>query len=99
MKIDFFYRKISAEARLAASLKRSSQSQPPVKHTATSKMREEKIKNAGVVALKQPLKTVIHNGIPIFLHNKLQKNDPLKAETEPKKPLPPVSANSVHIKV
>ncbi len=99
-EIFFCCRKASALARLV-SLKRKvtsslSSQQQQVKHTATSKMREEKAKSAGVVPLKQPLKSVLHNGIPILLHNKIHKNEAAKDE---KKPLPPVPANSVHFKV
>ena len=65
----------------------------PIKATATSKMREEKAKAASIVPVKQPLKAVRHQGIPIILHNQKQS----EVETKPK--LKPVSANSVHIKV
>jgi hypothetical protein len=49
----------------------------------------------------QPLKT-LHNGIPIILHNKQIYNNskvPFVGPEVNKKPLPPVSADSVHYKV
>ena len=67
-----------------------------IKPTVTSKIREEKAKNAGNVPMKATLKTVLHNGIPIILNGIKNK---AMAKPETKKPLPPVPADSVHIKV
>jgi len=86
----------SAEDRLATLRKRMNVQPPTIKQTATSKVREEKAKNAGNVAIKQPLKA-LHNGVPIILHNKLQSKATQGSEV--KKPLPPVPADSVHIKL
>merc|ERR1711971_447187 len=77
----------SAEDRLASLRKRMNVPPPAIKQTASSKLREEKAKNAGNVAIKQPLKT-LHNGVPIILGNKLQSKAALGSEV--KKPLPPI---------
>jgi len=87
----------SAEDRLASLKKRLNIAPPTIKQTTTSKVREEKAKNAGNPPMKQPLKT-LHNGIPIILHNKLQSKTTISGP-EVKKPLPPVPADSVHIKL
>jgi len=86
----------SAEDRLASLRKRMNVPPPAIKQTASSKLREEKAKNAGNVAIKQPLKA-LHNGVPIILGNKLQSKAALGSEV--KKPLPPIPADSVHIKL
>ena len=70
-----------------------------IKPTVTSKIREEKAKNAGNVPMKATLKTVLHNGIPIILNNINKMHSKAMAIPEIKKPLPPVPADSVHIKV
>ena len=87
----------SAAERLASLRKQMNVKPPTIKQTATSKVREENAKNPGNVAIKQPLKT-LHNGVPIILHNKLQSKATL-TRSEVKKPLPPVPADSIHIKV
>ena len=73
---------------MTASLKNA-----PIKATATSKMREEKAK-APKVTVKQPLKAIRHQGIPIILHNQKQSEAAEKAIKAK-----PISANSVHIKL
>lgn len=91
----------SAEDRLASLRKRLNIAPPSIKQTSTSKAREEKAKNAGNPPMKQPLKT-LHNGIPIILHNKQIYNNskvPFVGPEVNKKPLPPVSADSVHYKL
>jgi len=87
----------TAEDRLASLRKRMNVQPPAIKQTTTSKVREEKAKNAGNVAIKQPLKA-LHNGIPVILHNKQSKANTTTG-SEVKKPLPPVPADSVHIKL
>lgn len=91
----------SAEDRLASLRKRLNIAPPLIKQTSTSKAREEKAKNSGNPPMKQPLRA-LHNGIPIILHNKQIYNNSKVPSVGPevnKKPLPPVSADSVHYKL
>ena len=90
-----FCRKQSSESRWEAIRKKMTASlkNAPIKATATSKMREEKAK-APKVTVKQPLKAIRHQGIPIILHNQKQSEAAEKAIKAK-----PISANSVHIKL
>ena len=90
------FRKQTAQERLASLRKQMDKAPIGIKPTVTSKIREEKAKNAGNVPMKATLKTVLHNGIPIILNGIKNK---AMAKPETKKPLPPVPADSVHIKV
>ena len=77
---------------------------PIIRHTSTSKAREEKVKNEGSAAknsLKNPLKSGMmrqHHGIPVILQNKLQKNNIVKSndDNKSKKPIVP---NAAQLKV
>ena len=53
----------------------------------------------GMSSLKQPLKIMRHNGIPIILHNKIQKKELKETATKDEKPKKPIVANSAQIKV
>lgn len=50
-------------------------------------------------SLKQPLKIMRHNGIPIILHNKIQKKELKETATKDEKPKKPIVANPAQIKV
>ena len=53
----------------------------------------------GMSSLKQPLKIMRHNGIPIILHNKIQKKELKETATKDEKPKKPIVANPAQIKV
>ena len=53
----------------------------------------------GMSSLKQPLKTIRHNGIPIILHNKIQKKELTETAAKDEKPKKPIVANSAQLKV
>ena len=53
----------------------------------------------GMSSLKQPLKIMRHNGIPIILHNKIQKKELKETATKDDKPKKPIVANPAQIKV
>merc|ERR1712156_808191 len=71
----------------------STSSKPVIKQTFTSQARLEKAKssassttsNQGMSSLKQPLKIMRHNGIPVVLHNKIQKKELKETATKDEK--------------
>lgn len=85
----------------------STSSKPVIKQTFTSQARLEKAKssassttsNQGMSSLKQPLKIMRHNGIPIILHNKIQKKELKETATKDEKPKKPIVANPAQIKL
>ena len=89
------------EHKLAALRRRfgSLNNKPIIRHTSTSKAREEKVKNEGPTAknpLKKPGMMRQHHGIPVILQNKLQKSDIKSNDDKPKKP---IVANAAQLKV
>ena len=50
-------------------------------------------------SLKQPLKIMRHNGIPIILHNKIQKKELTETAPKDEKPKKTIEANSAQLKV
>jgi len=94
------------ENKLAALRRRlgSLNNKPIIRHTSTSKAREEKVKNEGSAAknsLKNPLKSGMmrqHHGIPVILQNKLQKNNIVKSNDD-NKSKKPIVANAAQLKL